>query len=252
MAGLPERVFYSLSDIQTAWQISSSDIRQWLMHGQIRANVWLPLMSVYEIKEQAEGNRIILTKELRHWEGYTPLYPHHCRTLFRSGKVYLRDFLCPANNSKLALPETAESMRFCLDDLVILNVDRRDFEKLYHISETSVCNVKIIGRVGKTQPIIKSTDYDPTFRKIVFNGQKYSFGDIQADVIRQLYEAALTGNPWQNGKQILAKAGSQSFTLSNIFKRNPLWRHLIISDGRGMYRLHESFIASVDHHPITT
>ena len=76
MAGLPERVFYSLSDIQTAWQISSSDIRQWLMHGQIRANVWLPLMSVYEIKEQAEGNRIILTKELRHWEGYTPLYPH--------------------------------------------------------------------------------------------------------------------------------------------------------------------------------
>lgn len=253
MAGLPERVFYSLSDIQTAWHISSSDIRQWLMHGQIRANVWLPLMSVYEIKEQAEGNRIILTKELRHWEGYTPLYPHHCRTLFRSGKVYLRDFLCPESNSKLMLPDTADSMRFAIDDLVILNDDRKHFEKLYHISETSVCNVKIIGRVGKTQPIIKNTDYDPTFRKIVFNGQKYSFGDIQADVIRQLYEAALTGKPWQNGKQILAKAGSQSFTLSNIFKRNPLWRRLIISDGRGSYRLDEGFVSSIaDHHSVTT
>lgn len=253
MKRLPERVFYSLNDIEKLWHADPSDLKQWLMHGQLKAHIWLPMMSVYEIREETEGARIIITKQLQHWEGYTPLYPHHCRKIFKSGTVYLREFLCAEENSKLALPDTAESLRFCIDDLVILNEERRRFEDLHHIKETSVCNVKIIGRVGKTQPVIKKMDYDPTFKKVVFNGQKHNFGDIQADIIRQLYEAALDGKPWQNGKQLLAKAGSQSFTLSNIFKRNPLWRHLIISDGRGSYRLDEGFVSSIaDHQPITT
>lgn len=253
MKGLPERVFYSLNDIEKLWHADPSDLKQWLMHGQLKAHVWLPMISLYEIKEETDGARIILTKELRHWEGYTPLYPHHCRKIFRSGTVYLREFLCAQQNSKLALPATSESLRFTLSDLVILNEERKCFEEQHHIKETCVCNVKIIGRVGKTQPVFKITDYDPTFRKIDFNGQKHSFGDMQADVIRQLYEGATNGVPWQNGKQLLAKAGSQSFTLSNIFKRNPLWRHLIISDGRGMYRLNDSFLESVGHHqPVTT
>lgn len=252
MGSLPERVFYSLNDLQNDWQVTLMDIKQWLMHGHLTAVVWLPLISVYEIQEVKEGSRILLTKQLRHWDGYTILYPHHCRTLIKTGKIYLRDFICPQNNAKLSLPDTAQSMRFMIDDLVVLNEERKRFEERYRIQERSICSVKILGRVGKPQPRISPEHFDPTFKKVFFNGQKYSFGDMQADVIRQLYEAAMDGSPWQNGKQLLAKAGSQSFTLSNIFKRNPLWRHLIVSDGRGMYRLSESFIKAIDHQPITT
>lgn len=252
MQGLPERVFYSLNDIQNIWQAEDSDLKQWLMHGQIKAHVWLPMISAFEMKEETEGARIIITKQLRHWEGYTPLYPHHCRKIFKAGKVYLREFICPENDAKLVIPDTADAMRFDLDDLVILKEECKRFEERYRIQERSICSVKILGRVGKPQPRISPEHFDPTFKKVFFNGQKYSFGDMQADVIRQLYEAAMDGTPWQNGKQLLAKAGSQSFTLSNIFKRNPLWRHLIVSDGRGMYRLSESFIKVIDHQPITT
>lgn len=251
MQGLPERVFYSLNDIQNIWHTEDSELKQWLMHGQIKAHVWLPMMSVYEMKEETEGARIIITKQLRHWEGYTPLYPHHCRKIFKTGKVYLREFICSENDAKLALPDTADALCFELEDLVILNAERKRFEDQYCLDEKSICSVKIMGRVGKIKPRIPNDSFDPTFKKLVFNGQRHSFGDIQADVLRQLYEASLNDTPWQNGKQLLAKAGSQSFTLSNIFKRNPLWRHLITSDGRGAYRLDETFFSSIDHHSVT-
>lgn len=251
MQGLPERVFYSLNDIQNIWQTDASELKQWLMHGQIKAHVWLPMISVFEMKEETEGSRIIITKELRHWEGYTPLYPHHCRKIFKAGKVYLREFICSENDAKLVLPDTADALRFDLDDLVILNKERKRFENQYCVHEKSICSVKIMGRVGKMKPRLPNDRFDPTFKKLIFNGQQHSFGDIQADVLRQLYEASLNDAPWQNGKQLLAKAGSQSFTLSNIFKRNPLWRHLIVSDERGSYRLDEKFFSSIAHHPVT-
>ncbi len=251
MSSLPERVFYSLKDIQSTWQVGESDIKQWLMHGQLNAHIWLPMMSVYEICEEIQGSKVVLTKELRHWEGYTPLYPHHCRTVFRSGKVYLRDFLCARNNHKLSLPESADSIRVLENDLVILHEEKKRFEQKHQLSTTNICQVKIIGRVGKTKrPSIDS--FDPSFKKICFGGQKYNFGDMQASILRQLYDAAIQGEPWQNGKRLLEKAGSQSFTLSNIFKRNPMWRQIIISDERGSYRLNEDFFKSLkDHHPVT-
>lgn len=253
MQSLPERGFYSLNDIQNIWQTEDSDLKQWLMHGQIKAHVWLPMISVFEMKEEAEGSRIIITKELRHWEGYTPLYPHHCRKIFKAGKVYLREFICSENDAKLVLPDTADSLRFDLDDLVILNEERKRFENQYCLQEKSICSVKIIGRAGRVRSRILQASFDPTFKKLTFDGKKYSFGDMQADVLRQLYEASLNGSPWQNGKQLLAKAGSQSFTLANIFKRNPTWRQLITSDERGSYRLSESLFQSLkDHQPITT
>ena len=67
MKRLPERVFYSLNDIEKLWHADPSDLKQWLMHGQLKAHIWLPMMSVYEIREETEGARIIITKQLQHW-----------------------------------------------------------------------------------------------------------------------------------------------------------------------------------------
>ena len=248
MACLPERVFYSLNDIQKIWEASESDIRQWLINGQLNTHIWLPMISVYEIYEEVQGAQIIVTKKLRHWEGYAPLYPYQCRAVFKSGKVYLRDFFCSDNSCKLRLPDTADSICVLQSELVILNEERKRFENKYQVNETNICSVKVIGRVGTGKSKINISSFDPSFKRVNFQGQKYSFGNIQAEIVRQLYEAAVKGEPWQNGKQILSKAGSQSFTVSNVFKRNPLWRHLIVSDGRGSYRLDEKFLSSLEQH----
>jgi hypothetical protein len=87
----------------------------------------------------------------------------------------------------------------------------------------------------------KKCAMDVTFRHITFQGIEFRFGEIQASIVKQLYEAAKTGTPWQSGKRLLQVAGSESFNLANIFVRQPSWRSLIISDRKGQYRLHENF-----------
>lgn len=83
---------------------------------------------------------------------------------------------------------------------------------------------------------------DTSFRHITFQGHNFVFGPIQAKIVRQLYRAGLHGHPWQHGQRVLEKAGSESFKFKNMFARQRLWRRLIISDGRGMFRLHPDFV----------
>jgi len=103
------------------------------------------------------------------------------------------------------------------------------------------CTVEIVGRVmgawksGKAQ-------FDPTFRHVSFKGRDFLFGPVQAAVVKQLYTAAKSGEPWQSGKKLLQDAGSESFSLRNVFARQPYWRELIESDSRGLYRLQEEFV----------
>ncbi len=245
MMGLPERVFYSINELQDLWELSASDIKYYLLEGFLTAHVWLPMMSVYEVLMETEGNRIICTKELKHWEGYTPLYSHQCRTLYKTGKVYLRDFMCGEDNKKLFLPETANSVPVFASDIVILNEERRRFEKEHKFSNLSACRVKIDGRVIGATPFKRPSYFEQAFRKVHHAGIDFSFGAIQATVLQQLYEAAQKNEPWQNGKKMLERAGSMSFTMQNVFKSNPHWRNLIESDGRGDYRLQESFMTSL-------
>ncbi len=246
MPALPERVFYSLNDIQNAWQVRFSDLKQWLIHDQLKAHTWLPMMSVYELKEEPLGSQVFLRKQLRHWEGYTPLDPHHYRRLFKTEKVYLREFSGVTGNARLLLTETQDSIAIDLDDLVILNEERKRFEKQHQIHPATPCQDQIKGSSVKSEAKTQSTRFDPDFRKVTYRGHDYSFGEIQAEVVRLLYEASLEGNPWQNGKRLLANAGSQSFTIANIFKSKTHWRKLILSDGRGFYRLEEDFLSSLE------
>lgn len=245
MLTLPERVFYTREDLQSVWELSESDIKQYLIHGTLIAHVWLPMMSVYEVAEELDGARILLTKNLTHWEGYAPLYSHQCRTLFRTGKVYLREFIWGNSNKKLVLPDTSDSVRVGLSDMVIMSEERKRFETEHNFLATNQCRVKVMGRiVGVPKPKNQSY-FEQGFRKAHHDGIDFKFGEIQANVMQQLYDAALEGDPWQNGKQLLNKAGSSSFTMQNVFKSNIHWRKLIESDERGSYRIQPSFMASI-------
>jgi len=245
MLSMPEKIFYTRDELQKSWQLGESDITQYLMHGSLTAYIWLPMMSIYEVYEQVEGARIVLTKNLRHWEGYTPLYAHQCRTLFKTGEVYLREFMCLEGSKKLTLPETAEGIRITIQDLVVLSEEKKRFEDEHRSATLNNCHLKIVGRIKNTAPVKRYSYFEQGFRKVHHDGIDFRFGAIQASVLQQLYEFALEGDPWQNGKQLLEKAGSQSFTMQNVFKSNSHWRKLIESDERGAYRLQEFFISSI-------
>ena len=75
------------------------------------------------------------------------------------------------------------------------------------------------------------------FSCFIWCGQEYRFGEIQAKVIKRLWQAREELCPWMYGKRILADIGSASYRLKSVFNHNKYWRRIIMSDGHGKYRL---------------
>ena len=87
---------------------------------------------------------------------------------------------------------------------------------------------------------------DPTFRHDVgyrsVEIQKLQFflGKLQANVVKQLHQAAIAGQPWQRGTDLLLNARCSSLRMVDLFKSKHDWRVLVQSDQCGNYRLGES------------
>ena len=233
---LPERASYTLNEMKACWQVKSEDMRQWLMNGILSAHVWLPVMSVFQVDEQLAGNSRKHIKTIRHWEGHVPVSRHSCYRLFRCERIYMREFTCADHRESFCLPDTADDLSVSLGDLVILRDERVRFEAEHRVGMPSP------DQANESKHSIQG--FDPTFKTLRYAGCDYVFGDMQSTILRQLYEAAQTDTPWCSGKRLLADAGSRSFSLSNIFKRNPIWRKIILSDGRGAYRINDEFMTS--------
>ena len=62
---------------------------------------------------------------------------------------------------------------------------------------------------------------------------------MQAKVVKILHQTHLENDPWRSGKAVLLEAGSASMQMFQVFRshKDPHWRLLIDSDGRGLYRL---------------
>lgn len=82
-------------------------------------------------------------------------------------------------------------------------------------------------------------EHTPDYRQVWFRGECYLFGPLQSEVIRLLHEASRTGRPWVPGKSVLNNAGSgdSAAKIGNLFRKHDSWKKLLISNGRGDYRL---------------
>ncbi|WP_367872967.1 hypothetical protein [Luteolibacter sp. Populi] len=226
-----------MADLSDRWKVPSSVIGQWLTGGDLTALVWLPIMSVVELQGdsmEAESH------SLCHWEGYIHISAHQCRRLFRQEWIALREFFSQDRRRRLRLPEAADDLIVELHDLVILEAERRRFETAY----PALTGAPLSSAGSQPQPPqAPAPAIDPTFRVVQLDGgREVRFGETQAKVLRLLADAARQGEPWQSGKVLLGGAGSQSLSISNLFKRHPAWRELIVSNGRGFYRLEHQFV----------
>jgi CheY-like chemotaxis protein len=80
----------------------------------------------------------------------------------------------------------------------------------------------------------------PDYSEIWLGGEPYYFtGEIQQAAIRFLHAAAQTDEPWRPGKIVLqaAKSNDTNMRMVNLFGRHPAWGVLLLSNGRGKYRL---------------
>ena len=227
------RTYYTLDDLASLWRVSLSEIEQWLLRGDLRASVWVPIMSVYELEEVTLGSCVSFTKKLCHWSGYSSFSHHHYYKIFKQGSSRLREFYDSKGVQQFLIHETAEEISVSLKELVILRAECIRFEGRHGFSGCFKQPEQSVEQGTETS----SYSDNLNFRVIHFEGENHQFGEIQARILKLLYDAQNQGEPWQSGKVILKNAGSQSFTLSNIFKHKPVWKKIIISDKRGRYRL---------------
>lgn len=244
MWGHKQRTYYNFSEIIQGCGISKTGLDNCILNGTLAVHAWVPPISVFKIEEIQIHNQVVLTRTEMHWEGYTPIHVADYRKILHKGTAFIREFPGMDVNQAICLKPGAVDVEVSYDDLVILVQGKEQLEEHLGLRADGECTVEIIGKaMGPQRPI--KVKCAPDFRHVIFKERDYSFGVIQSSIIKRLYYSAMEGDPWQNGKRLLQDAGSETFTLKDIFKRQPYWRELIISDSRGLYRLHEDFIAGV-------
>jgi hypothetical protein len=75
---------------------------------------------------------------------------------------------------------------------------------------------------------------DAGFRHVTYRGEKLTLGEKAAKVVEALFKASETDNPWVEGRVLLEVACSNSEHLGELIRKKKM---LVVSDGRGLYRL---------------
>jgi hypothetical protein len=79
--------------------------------------------------------------------------------------------------------------------------------------------------------------HDATYEHVWIGNQEFLLTRFQADVVRELHQAWVRGQPWMHREQLREAVRFESDKLSHLFRRMPDWHELIFSDRRGNYRL---------------
>lgn len=226
--GFPEKAYDRLSNLSTHWGITQEDVYYAIENDLLRVCVWLPLryMECCIIK-----GRKFVYEQHEHKTGFIGVRPEDFHKISSTGCAKLRIFCSiksEAHIFRLAYepPQPAVSVR--IHDLIVLKEDRKTFEAIYKI-----CKEPAEENNDKTSDFSASPDY----HHVIMNGEEYHLGDVQACIVQQLHDAAASMTPWVHGKTLLYTASSKAAHLRDVFKSKNDWRKIIISNGRGYYRL---------------
>lgn len=221
-----EKQYFTLPEILERWSISEADLVYLAENDALRLSVRvfrLPI-ELGDYDETADGQRHRIPYEFRQHSGLLDLHTHDVFELYRNGVVHLRNFRTQDADYATLRPDL-QPITVRVGDLLVRRDERDRVE-----AEPGFAD----GNGAFTEHgFAVLNDY----QEVRCNGHVFRLGPIQAQVIRALHAATLCGDPWQNGKAILQAAGSRSLKMSDVFKSQKDWRHLIRSNRRGAYAL---------------
>jgi len=240
---------YTINEIATLRSISEQSVLHDIYHGRLPVHAWLPYTVVNEIKQQKIADQIVYIKSERTYEGYVQLYPVDVRQIMKSKRIPVRSFPGKQDGEEIVLRHGVANYWIEAQDLVVLEdslVQHRQRQKTNDIKVTAIARLADI--IPDVQRKAKPA-HEPNFDNVVYNGQEFAFGLVQADILKQLYKAACAGDPKVHFKRLFVEAGSQSMRMRDVFKSQPDWRDLICHDTRGYYWLHPNFITALNNNP---
>ncbi|WP_123193381.1 hypothetical protein [Pannonibacter phragmitetus] len=221
-----DKSYFTLPEILERWQITEADLIYLAENDKLRLSVRVFGVPIEfgDYEEAADGESYRVPWEQSHYSGLLDLHARDVFQLFRCGEVHLDSFRTPKADYATTWGD-AQPVLVMIGDLLLRRDERDRFEIETGFSPG--------GQPIEEATFIHSADYF----EVRCNGCRFKLGPIQAEVVRALHEAAQAGEPWQNGKAILSRAGSKSLRMADVFKSQKDWRHLIRSDRRGGYRL---------------
>ena len=223
---LIEKEYFTLSEVIDALGMPWTDIIYLAENGHLRLSVLvfqLPVDCGYCDHTGQDNFDRAGVGDPSNLTGLVDLGDRDAHLILKNGSAAVADFKAkPKEHCNIAAG--ARPQTFKKDDLLLRRSERARLESL----------IKSKTAATRAEHFTHSHGY----REVTINGHRISLGARQADVVRQLHEAALRGNPWRNGKELLRNAGSESNRMHDLFKSKRLeWPLLIDSDGRGLYRL---------------
>lgn len=221
-----EKAYFQIHEILERWSISEADLIYLAENDRLRLSVRVfgVLMAPQAHTTLSGAARHKGLSEPTRYNGLLDLYAQDVFQLFRCGEHRVRAFRSQ-NSDEIALAQEEDGILITIGDLLLTRCERDRFEISHGFaSATSGTEDNVF---------IASADY----ADVRCNGHRYKLGPIQALAVQTLHQAARRDDRWQSGKAILRAAGSKSLRMSDVFKSQKNWRALILSDGRGAYRL---------------
>lgn len=223
---LIEKDYFTLVEVLEHWQMPRRDAVYLAENGKLRLSVRVFHLrcEVGGIEEDKDSGRFRVPYQYMAISGLLELRERDVHALFRDGAVAVSCFYTPADEY-LDIHEDAEPLVVRETDLLVSHEERRRVEAL------------LLPRLAESAPVAPSFSHTTDYRDVSIGGVSFTLGPIQAQVVRLLHKHPLDKAGWCCGKKLLAKAGSSSIRMADVFKSQPNWRKLIESDRRGNYRL---------------
>lgn len=214
--------FYALSELQAVWEMPDHDVQYLVLSGDLKLT---SMVHGVHLTSRLPGWGQRYGRISRVYSGILDLKIRDADYVLRHGEVAIFQFEMP-NGDKGHLVEKDSRITVRREDLLVTQ-DQRD-----HIER----NILKLHEPAPT-PVSADLEYSWDYRRIELGGETFALGPKQARIVGLLHRAHMEGDPWRTGRQLLDHAGSSADRVRDLFKSQNDWTKLIVSDGRGLYRL---------------
>ena len=219
-----DKMYFTVKEVARRWGVRKCDIAYLVENDELKVSTRLEGARLERgTLEVANGQSFKIPYQQDWFSGILDLRRSDAYRVFRDGQARIVHFDAE-EQEYAAVVEPAVSVDVRLEHLVIRRCERDRVEACH-------------GDNGNTVADGIAFQHDADYRNVRLGSTEMALGAVQAQVVRALHEAALTDQPWLDGKRVLSEAGATSMRMSDVFKSKKGWRDLIVSDGRGRYRL---------------
>lgn len=219
-----DKTYFTLRETAARWELAMEDLGYLAENGDLRVSTRVECAHLERGTIEIErGQEFRIPYEQEWFSGVIDLRRRDAFRIFRYGVAEVHYFHAEGD-SYTAVIEPTPPVDVYLDHLVVRREERDRIEAVH-------------ASAGQTVAEGIGFQHSSDYRHVRLGTTEMVLGPVQAEVVRLLHHAAMTDNPWCDGKTLLSKAGATSLRMSDVLKSQKHWRLLILSDGRGRYQL---------------